>query len=264
MASRTSQKEQARARRIAAEHARAQQQHRTQRLQLIGGVVLVALAVVAVAIAISARGGSSGSGLQTGTKAAGTVSAVSQLLSGTTQSGAVLGNPKAPVTMTYYGDLECPVCSDFTLSGGFPQLVANDVKAGRVKVVYRSFQTATPDPQTFDTQQAAALAAGEQNRFWNFVELFYREQGQEGSGYVTSSYLLGLAKQVPGLNLSQWQSSRSASSLAAQVRAEGQTGKSIGVNATPAFVFQGPKGTTTPTAGVLSYSDLESAITRVA
>ena len=39
---------------------------------------------------------------------------------------------------------------------------------------------------------------------WNFIELFYHEQGEEDTGYVTESYLQGLAAQVPGLNLSQW------------------------------------------------------------
>ena len=101
--------------------------------------------------------------------------------------------------MTYYGDLECPICQDFTLNGGFPQLVANEVSAGKVQVVYRAFQTATRDPNVFKTQQVAALAAGMQSKFWNYTELFYHEQGAEGSGYVTENYLSGLAEQIPGL-----------------------------------------------------------------
>ena len=84
--------------------------------------------------------------------------------------------------MTYYGDLECPICQDFTLSGGFPQLVSNEVRTGKVQVVYKAFQTATRDPTVFKTQQVAALAAGQQQQFWNFAELFYHEQGQRGLG----------------------------------------------------------------------------------
>ena len=118
--------------------------------------------------------------------------------------------------MTYYGDLECPICRDFTLGGGFAPLVANEVRAGKVKVVYKAFETATKDPNVFKIQQVAALAAGQQQRFWNFTELFYHEQGAEGTGYVGESYLAGLAKQIPGLNLSKWQSDRSSSTLATQ------------------------------------------------
>jgi protein-disulfide isomerase len=264
MASRTKQKEEARARRVAEESARAEAAQRARRMRMIGGVVLAAIAVVAVAVAVSTGGGSGGGkGLQNGTGASKTVSSVQQLLAGIPQSGATLGNPKAPITMTYYGDLECPICRDFTLAGGWPQLVANDVKTGKVKVVYRSFQTATRDPQTFQTQQVAALAAGKQNLYWYYMELFYNEQGQEGTGYVTESYLTSLARQVPGLNLTMWQTERKDASLASQVQSDIKSGLARGVQGTPTLLFQGPKGEASPSAGVPSYSDLQQAIKQV-
>jgi protein-disulfide isomerase len=264
MASRTKQKEEARARRLAEERARAERQRRERRLRMIGGVVLSAIAVVAVFIAISSGGGSSSSGLQTGKKASQVSTQVDQLLNGIPQAGATLGRATAPVTLTYYGDLECPVCQAFTLQGGFPQLVANDIRKGRVKVVYKAFQTATQDPNVFKTQQVAALAAGRQNRFWNYTELFYRQQGQEGTGYVTDSYLNGLARQVTGLDMNRWRSERSSPALVTQVQSEEQTGRSSGVSATPTLVFQGPKGTALPAASVPDYSQLEAAIKKVA
>jgi protein-disulfide isomerase len=262
MASRTKQKEEARARRLAEEQARLERGRRQRRLRMLGGVVLGALALVAVAIALSLGGGKSG-GLAKGKKASQAVATVQALLAGIPQSGARLGNPKAPVTMTYYGDLECPICQDFTLNGGFPQLVSNDVKAGKVQIVYRAFQTATRDPTVFQTQQVAALAAGDQQRFWNFVELFYHQQGAEGTSYVTESYLDGLARQIPGLNLNQWKTARSNANLAAQVQADGESATKLGVNGTPTLVFQGPQGTTTPSSAVPSYSELEQAVKKV-
>ena len=56
---------------------------------------------------------------------------------------------------------------------------------GKLKIEYRSLETATREPEVFKTQQVAALAAGQQNKLWHFIELFYHEQGEEGSGYVT-------------------------------------------------------------------------------
>ena len=41
------------------------------------------------------------------------------LLQGIPQNGITLGNPNAPVTMKYFGDLECPICKEFTL-GALP------------------------------------------------------------------------------------------------------------------------------------------------
>jgi protein-disulfide isomerase len=263
MASRTKQKEEARARRLAEEQARSERARRQRRVRMLGGVVLVAVVVLAAAIAISSGGGSSSSGLATGKQASQTVTQVEQLLAGIPQSNARLGNPKAPVTMTYYGDLQCPVCQAFTLSGGFPQLVAKDVRSGKVQVVYRGFETATRDPSTFQTQQVAALAAGAQNHFWDYTELFYHQQGQEGSGYVTESYLDGLAKQIPGLNYSAWLSGRNNSTFAALVQSDQQAGATAGVQGTPTLVFQGPKGKAAPSQGVPSYSQLEQAVKQV-
>jgi protein-disulfide isomerase len=265
MASRTKQKEEARARRLAEEQARAEAAQRGRRMRMIGGVVLAAVAIVAVAIAVSTGGGSGGGkGLQTGSGASKTVASVQQLLGGIPQAGNTLGNPKAPVTMTYYGDLECPICRDFTLGGGWPQFVSSYVKTGKVKVVYRAFQTATRDPQTFQTQQVAALAAGKQNRFWDFMELFYNEQGQEGTSYVTESYLTSLARQVPGLNLTTWQTDRKNPALASQVQADIQSGTARGVQGTPTLILTGPKGEQSPSAGVPSFGDLQQAYNQVA
>jgi protein-disulfide isomerase len=227
---------------------------------MLGGIVLAAAAVVAVAIAISSGGGNKG-GLQTGSKATKTVAAVQSLLSGVPQSGTRLGNPTAPVTMYYYGDLQCPVCQAFTLSS-FGQLVSNDVRAGRVQVVYRSLQSATRDPQTFRAQQVAALAAGQQRLFWTYVELFYHEQGAEGSGYVNEAYLTGLAKQVPGLNLSSWNTARSSTSVSSQIAADAQQAAAAGATGTPTLVMKGPKGMAQPPG--VDYASLEQAIKSVA
>jgi len=170
------------------------------------------------------------------------------------------------VTMTYFGDYECPVCQAFTLQGGFPQLVANEVRQGKVKVEYKSFCTATcngPNPNVFPTQQVAGLAAGKQNKFWQYTELFYRQQGQEDTGYVNENYLTSLARQVIGLNLATWQSDRNDSALTDQVNSDQTDAKNIGVSGTPTLIFKGPKGQAAPSASVPTYAQLQQAIKQV-
>lgn len=265
MASRTKQKEEARARRLAEEQARSERVRRQRRLRMVGGTVLAAIAVVVALVLINTAGSKKG-GIQSGSQGNATVAAVNQLLTGIPQSGATLGNPKAPVTMTYYGDLKCPVCQAFTLQGGFPQLVSNDVRSGKVKVVYSAFCTATcggPDPSEFPTQQVAALAAGKQNRFWQFAELFYRQQGSETDAYVTEAFLDGLARQVSGLNLAQWKAARNDPNLASQVTSEQTQGRTIGVPGTPTLVFKGPKGQAVASGAVPTYAELERRVQQV-
>lgn len=255
MATRTEQKARAREERLARERAAAEAAERRKRLTWLSGGLLAVIVVIAVVIAV-ASGGSGSSPSGTSPKSA---AAVNSLLAGIPQNGATLGKAGAPVQVTVYEDLECPVCKDFTLSAE-NQLIANDVRDGRAKLVFRSLQTATGDPATFQVQQQAAAAAGKQNKQWNFVELFYHEQGQEGTPYVTESYLNNLAKQVKGLNMSAWQAARKSPSVANTVGADTAQAKSNGFSPTPTIVVQGPKGSPSPVSGAIDYSALEQMV----
>ncbi len=104
-----------------------------------------------------------------------------------------------------------------------------------MRVEYHSLETATREPEVFKTQQVAAYAAGKQNKAWYFIEDFYHEQGEEDSGYVTESYIQGLAQQVPGLDLTKWTSDRSDPALASEVEADAQAANTAGFTGTPSF-----------------------------
>ncbi len=218
MASRTAQKEAARQRRLAEERARAERARRDRRLKTLGGVLVGAIAVIVVAIIVSSGASNTAAPTPTSPGAKHAASTVDSLLAGIPQSGNTLGSPSAKVTLTEYGDLVCPDCKAFAL-GAEQQLIANDVRRGKVKIVYQPLETAsqTANGSMFVPSQAAALAAGQQKRGWNYIELFYHEQGAETSSYVTDNYLGGLARQIPGLNYSQWSADRQSSSLTNQV-----------------------------------------------
>jgi protein-disulfide isomerase len=255
VASRKQQKEAAKAARLAQEAARADAARRTRVVRL-GGVVGLAVAAVVVLIVISSSGG----GKSPSAKASSvTAAAVNTLLTGIPQSGTTLGSPKAQITVTEFGDLECPFCAQFA-KGAENTLIANDVRAGKVKLVYRSLETATQDPTLFSTQQSDAYAAGAQDRALNFIELFYHEQGVEDSGYVTTGYLDGLAKQIPGLDYSKWQAASTSSTYSDAVLADEQAAAKAGFNSTPTIVVSGPKGSHQITSATIDYATLESAI----
>jgi protein-disulfide isomerase len=281
MASRTKQKEEARARRLAEEQARAERSRRNRRLQTVGGVVILAIILVVVAVLLSSSGGNTShapkiptAGKQASAKAKAAHQRAIQaakkkdapvfaVLSGIPQQGDVLGNPKAKVTVVEYGDLECPICRDFALTSE-NDLINNDVRTGKVKLVYKSLETATPNPKVFVPQQAAAYAAGLQGHAWDYIELFYHQQGAEGSNYVNQSYLSNLAEQIPGLTLSQWQTDSKSKALLARVKAEQQDAAAKGYNSTPTIVISGPKGQATPVVGVpQSFGQLQTLITEV-
>jgi protein-disulfide isomerase len=207
------------------------------------------------------------------------VSAVSNLLAGIPQSGNTLGNPKAPVTITEYADLECPVCDTFALptsattsdgsggSGYLDQLISQYVRTGKAKIVYRSLETATgngPNASMWTPQQAGANAAGLQNKAWDYIELFYHQQQAETAQYVDQPFLQGIAQQIPGLNLSKWASDQQSQNAQAQVTNDGALAHARGFRYTPTLVIQGPKGQATPIQSLpSSYNEITSEINLV-
>lgn len=267
MASRKEQKEQARAARIAQEQAATAQAQRTRRLQILGGAIVIAVIVIVVAIVISSSGGPKAVKPGAPNKTAETH--VRSLLAGIPQSGNTLGNPKAKVTITEWGDLECSVCDVLAAPPSFTnpeneagtgwedKLINQYVRPGKAKLVYKSLETASgqnPDTNAFAQQQVAAEAAGLQGKEWDFVELMYNQQGAEGANYVTESYLQGIAKEIPGLNFQKWMADRKLASLKNQLNTESQQGINIDggpANAsTPTIVIAGPKGQLPPIKGL--------------
>jgi protein-disulfide isomerase len=232
---RKQRREQARSERKAIEQAQLESAVRRTRLTQLG--IVVTVVVVAVVVILIASGGGGSKPVASHSKAANeNVAGVNALIGGIPQSGNVLGNPSAPVTLKYFGDLECPGCRQFTL-GALQPIIQNWVRGGKLKIEYHSLETATREPEVFKTQQVAALAAGKQQKLWYYIELFYHEQGEEGSGYVTEGYLRNLAEQVPGLNISKWTSDRGNSALANEVVRDAQAANNAGFNGTPSFLI---------------------------
>jgi protein-disulfide isomerase len=232
---RKQRRELAREQRRALERAQADLRARRKRLRQLASVLgVIAVGIVVVVIASSSGGVKRIAPRSAAARQA--ANAVTTLLAGIPQQGNALGAPTAPVTLQYFGDLQCPVCRSFTQSA-LPALIGRWVRPGAVRIEYRTLQTATREPEVFEAQQLAALAAGRQGKLWNFIETFYAEQLQEGSGYVTPRFISGIAEQVPGLSLGTWNATRGDPRLADQLNADAQVANGQGLNGTPAFLI---------------------------
>ena len=161
---------------------------------------------------------------------------INALLADIPQSANALGEPIAPVSLEYFGDLECPFCRDFSLDV-LPSIIQRWVRTGKLRIEYRALQTATHEPDVFVAQHVAALAAGKQGKAWHFVETFYAEQGEEGSGYVTEAYLEGIASQIPHLDLSRWATDRKDPELVREIASDAEAAENAGLTGTPTFLL---------------------------
>lgn len=165
--------------------------------RLVAVLPVLAIAAIFAATAVLGFGASEGTSRKQVKKE------VTSLLAGIPQDGITLGSSRAPLTLEVFGDLECPTVRLF-VENYLSSVINTWVRAGTLNLTYHSLKTDTDDERTFFRQEAAALAAGRQDKMWNFVLTFVREQGQAHTGYVTSQFLASIAAQVPSLKRAQW------------------------------------------------------------
>lgn len=156
---------------------------------------------------------------------------------GIPQSGTTLGSPFAPVTMTVYLDLQCVVCKEFETTI-FPDVVSRYVRPGKVKVVVEPWAFISADSFR---GQAFLLAAGKQNKAFNFASVLFDNQGTEQSGWLTDRFLYDIAVSVPGMQIRPLFAERSASWVKAAASKVDADARANGVRATPTL-FIGVNG----------------------
>jgi protein-disulfide isomerase len=205
------------------------EERRKQLLQLAAGAVFLAVAVVLVLIVVNASSGGDGGD----TKLEG-VAGVNRELAGIPQQGMVLGNPEAPVELVEFADLQCPYCKAFA-EEVLPSIIESQVKNGEAKIAFHNF---TIIGEQSPPAGAAALAAGAQGRGWNYVKLFYRNQGTEDSGYADDAFLESVAKGAGIKNLTKWNQDRAK--FLPQVEETTTEAQELGFNGTPSFAIKGP------------------------
>jgi protein-disulfide isomerase len=226
---------------------------RRQRLVKLGSAAgFLALVVVAVLVVVSQS--------QTGGGDAGNIAdtaEVNQQLNGIPQNGMTLGEPSAKVTLLEFGDLQCPFCKGVSESL-LPEVIENQIRNGEAKLAFNNFTIIGPESTPAG---AAAIAAGEQGRGWSFVELFYRNQGAEDTGYVTDAFLTAIAKGAGVPDIAKWNADRKSERTLAQVAATTAEAERLGFSSTPSFAVKGPGTTGVETLGTPdSAGDLESTI----
>jgi protein-disulfide isomerase len=228
---RKERRDQARRARMERERTEAAAAGRRRLLTRLGAVLAVAAIVVVGLIAVSGSGSGNTASNSSSSQIEGAVAARS-LLAGVPQRGITLGDPKAPVRVVEFADLQCPFCRNYS-QALFPSVVRDYVRPGRVRMEFRSLAFIGPD-----SERAArvAEAAGAQNRLWNVVDLVYANQGMENSGWATDALLRRVAGSVPGLDVNRVFSQRNSPTVTGQLEAAQTLATRSGVNSTPTFL----------------------------
>jgi protein-disulfide isomerase len=236
VSTREERRKQARAEREAREQAALRAAHRRRRLQQLGAVVGVAAIVVAGLVLLGQKSrepSTAGSG-----GAVVGAADMRAMLAGIPQKGTSLGDPQAPLVLTEFADLQCPYCRVYTLKV-LPQIIDRYVRTKKLRLELRLRRLLGPDS---GVAARAAQAAARRNRMWNFVDVFYRNQGDENTGYVTDAFLSRMATAA-GLPAKLVLDGSRSPALEKPVQEAEAESSAAGLEGTPAFVIGPDAGT---------------------
>jgi protein-disulfide isomerase len=140
---------------------------------------------------------------------------------------AVKGAPDALVTIIEFSDFQCPFCSRVVAT----VKQVSDTYGKDVRVVFK--QNPLPFHQNAAIAAEAALAAGDQGKFWEMHDkMFANQQALE------RDKLEGYAKEL-GLNAAKFKASLDTNKHKAQIEAEQKVARDLGAAGTPSFFING-------------------------
>jgi len=150
-----------------------------------------------------------------------------------------LGSADAPVTIEVWSDFQCPACGFFARQVE-PDLIAEYVKDGTVRLVYRDFAFIDGGKPTGESQQAAAAArcAGEQGKFWPFHDYLFENQDGENKGAFSRDVLDQIGTAI-GLAATAFASCMDGDAQEQAIVAETAQGGQAGVSSTPTLAING-------------------------
>ncbi len=223
---------------------------------LLGAAVLLILVVIGVVLGIVLSGGSSKSSVPTRgslVNALPGAADVQRQLDGVQQRGSILGSLSAPVTLIEYVDLQCPFCREFDTEV-LPTLISRYIRTGKLKFETRLLAFIGADSQR---GRAAAIAAGRQNKLFNFTHLLYRNQGGENTGWLNDGMVTSAAASIPGLDVPRLLDEASSAGSDRQSSAYDAQATAANVDSTPT-VFVGKSGTKPQRVNLSTPTDVQS------
>lgn len=170
-----------------------------------------------------------------------------------TAKGVTIGESSAPVKLIVFSDYQCPWCGVFA-SRVKPLLEANEVKAGKLQIVFYDFPLGGGHKHSFVAARAARCAA-DQGRFWEYHDVLFGQQSRWSAKAATPLAEFEEYAGELGLDPSAFEGCLKSDRYAEMVTANRLLGEALGVNATPTVIINNKR-----VSNPLDYEELSKQI----
>jgi protein-disulfide isomerase len=145
------------------------------------------------------------------------------------------GEGKKKVTLTEYGDFQCPACA------GFYPIVEEVVEKYKEDITFqfRSFPLRSIHPNAMAAHRAAE-AASVQNKFWEMYNQLYQTQ-TSWSNLPDATSTFRTYAQGLGLDMTKYDADVKSEASNLIVNADLAEGQKLGITSTPTFLINGKK-----------------------
>jgi len=170
----------------------------------------------------------------------------------------VVGSATAPVVIELYADFQCPACKVF-VTDQLHRLVDEFVVPGTVRIEAKDIAflgRGTPDESL--ELAAGAACATEQDRYWQYHDLVFWNQGRENKGDHSADFI-GRVATAAGIDRAAWDACLARSDIRATITSRTSTAIAQGVNRTPTLLVNGQS-----IVGVPKYDELATMIRTMA
>jgi len=166
------------------------------------------------------------------------------------------GSGDTKLNLVEFGDYQCPFCKKF-FDETEPQIIVEYVHSGKAKYYFLDVSILGPDSRTLSQ---GSWCADEQDKYYEYHDYVYANQGQENSGWGTPDRVKSMAKNISGLDSEKFNACLDSKKYESRSQLLTEFAYSIGLTGTPTMYVGNSESGYTKITGALPYKSFKQTI----
>lgn len=167
-----------------------------------------------------------------------------------------VGASSASINIIEFGDFQCPFCKRF-FDQTEPEIKKEYIDTGKAKFSFIGISITGPDSLPL---AAGSWCANEQEKYYQYHNYIYTNQGDENSGWGTYEKIKILAKNIPDLDIELFNTCLDSKKYEPRVNELTQLSVNIGVTGTPTTFIGNSENGYTKITGAHPYEVFKNTI----